>query len=200
MKKLILIFVPLFLTLACKTMENPEKWTESQLNNWFEKQTWLQGWAVQPDSTINKRQLAQAIYKHPERWEKTFRFLSQTNLNSLENGKYELMGDTVFYTISAYKTKNREDALFESHKKYIDIQYVFQGEEYIGIHPAGGLEATAPFNAAKDILFYQFDGGIYPKATPESFFIFFPEDAHRPGVKVSENSEVKKLVVKVGVD
>lgn len=201
MKKLILIFAPLFLTLACKTtMENPEKWTDSQLNSWFEKKAWLQGWAVQPDETINKLQLAKAIYNHPERWEKTFRLLSQANLDTLENGKYELMGDTVYYTISSYMTKDPENALFESHKKYIDIQYVFDGEEQIGIEPVGKLESTAPYNPDKDILFYAFDRGIYPKAAPASFFVFFPDDAHRPGLKINENSQVKKLVVKVRVD
>ncbi|MFA5820146.1 MAG: YhcH/YjgK/YiaL family protein, partial [Bacteroidales bacterium] len=38
------------------------------------------------------------------------------------------------------------------------------------------------------------------KATPDKFFIFFPSDAHRPGLKVGENSQVRKVVVKVKVD
>jgi YhcH/YjgK/YiaL family protein len=38
------------------------------------------------------------------------------------------------------------------------------------------------------------------KATPETFFIFFPDDLHRPGLKDGESSPVRKVVVKVKID
>jgi beta-galactosidase beta subunit len=32
---------------------------------------------------------------------------------------------------------------------------------------------------------------------PGTFFLFFPTDAHRPGIKVEGNDVVKKLVIKI---
>ncbi len=52
----------------------------------------------------------------------------------------------------------------------------------------------------KDIAFYTSNGGTLRKATPGNFFIFFPQDVHRPCVKEKEQVTVKKLVVKMKVD
>jgi beta-galactosidase beta subunit len=38
------------------------------------------------------------------------------------------------------------------------------------------------------------------KANPSNFFIFFPVDAHRPGLKDVANSPVRKVVIKVKAD
>jgi beta-galactosidase beta subunit len=38
------------------------------------------------------------------------------------------------------------------------------------------------------------------EATPSNFFIFFPDDAHRPGLKNGVNSKVKKIVIKLKAD
>jgi hypothetical protein len=40
----------------------------------------------------------------------------------------------------------------------------------------------------------------YRIATPERFFVFFPDDAHRPCVRIDENSIVRKIVVKIRVN
>jgi len=37
-------------------------------------------------------------------------------------------------------------------------------------------------------------------ATPGRFFIFFTDDAHRPGVKSGDNQKVRKVVVKVRIE
>ena len=38
-------------------------------------------------------------------------------------------------SVSEYLTKNEEDAKFEAHHKYIDIQYVINGAEQMSITP-----------------------------------------------------------------
>ena len=61
-------------------------------------------------------------------------------------------------------------------------------------------EALVPYDSVNDYeLMYVSETNIL-KATPERFFIFFPEDAHSPGLKDGENSPVRKVVVKVKVD
>ena len=102
--------------------------------------------------------------------------------------------------MSEYETKNPEDALFESHKKYIDLQYVILGEELIGLTNDQSIEVSQPYSEEKDIMFYNFDGGKMLQASTGNYFIFFPEDIHRPSIKTSKKSKVKKLVMKIKVD
>jgi YhcH/YjgK/YiaL family protein len=76
--------------------------------------------------------------------------------------------------VAEYYGKQKPDALYESHKKYIDIQYVIKGEELIGLTTLDKVAVRDPYSEEKDIAFYDFDGGDYLKATPKNFFLFFP--------------------------
>lgn len=61
-------------------------------------------------------------------------------------------------------------------------------------------DVLEPYDGTKDIEFLTVNDGENRPAMPDRFFIFFPEDAHRPGLKDTENSPVRKIVVKVKVD
>jgi YhcH/YjgK/YiaL family protein len=56
------------------------------------------------------------------------------------------------------------------------------------------------YNVEKDITLYDFDGGEYLKATPDKFFLFFPEDVHQPSVTTGDSVKVKKIVVKILIE
>ena len=71
------------------------------------------------------------------------------------------------------------------------LEYVVQCKKYAG---------TVGYDAVKDIEFLTVTGGDNFLALPDRFFIFFPDDAHRPGLKDGENSPVRKVVVKVKID
>jgi len=127
--------------------------------------------------------------------------LKENDFTKMEVKRYEIDGDELFAPISEYMTKNEEDAKYEAHLKYIDIQYVASGRELIGIAPvAMQKEILDPYDPAKDIMFMTVNKITNFKATPANFFIFFPEDLHRPGLKDGENSQVRKAIVKVKVD
>jgi YhcH/YjgK/YiaL family protein len=57
-----------------------------------------------------------------------------------------------------------------------------------------------PYSEEKDIAFYTAPDGERMIATPDNFFIFFPDDAHMPGMKVDQNAPVRKVVLKVKND
>jgi YhcH/YjgK/YiaL family protein len=61
-------------------------------------------------------------------------------------------------------------------------------------------ETVSEYNDGKDIEFMTVNESSTYKATPDKFFIFFPSQIHRPGLKLGENSKVRKIVVKVKVD
>jgi YhcH/YjgK/YiaL family protein len=56
------------------------------------------------------------------------------------------------------------------------------------------------YDNSKDIIFLSAEQNNYRIATPERFFVFFPDDAHRPCVRIDENSIVRKIVVKIRVN
>lgn len=43
--------------------------------------------------------------------------------------RVDIIENQVFYTVMQYKATPCEGKLFETHNKYIDIQYVLQGQE-----------------------------------------------------------------------
>jgi YhcH/YjgK/YiaL family protein len=188
-------------TLACSDQKaDPAKWTDDEVNNWFEKKEWLGGWSVAPDASINKRNFAIYYHKNPRHWDQAFHFLKSANLQELPLGKQELEGEHLFFSVAEYYGKQKPDALYESHKKYIDIQYVAKGEEIIGLSTLDKVTIRDSYSQEKDIAFYDFDGGKYLKATPENFFLFFPEDAHRPSITAGDSILVRKIVVKIKID
>lgn len=195
---IILLFIMTITVTACTDKNShPERWTDDEINSWFEKKDWFGGWNVSPDNSINKRTLAILYHENQKHWDQAFNFLKSANLKNLPLGKQELEGEHVFVTVQQYFGKEKPDALYESHKKYIDIQYVIDGEELIGLTTIDKVKVKEPYNEEKDISFYDFDGGDYLKATPEKFFIFFPEDVHRPSIAAGDSILIKKIVVKI---
>jgi biofilm protein TabA len=84
-----------------------------------------------------------------------------------------------------------DKAGWESHKKYIDLQYVIRGKEQIAVSPIDKATVTKPYDETKDVANYTAEGTFYT-AEPGTFFLFFPQDVHRPNIKVAGYDMVKK--------
>ena len=139
------------------------------------------------------------LYKNlGERIQKSFNYIKQTDLKKLKSGRYDIDGDKIFALISEYQTKAESDGKLEAHKKYIDVQFVIEGEELMGYSPLGDQSILEPYKEENDIIFYKGEK-VFIKVTEGMFAIFFPEDVHMPGIEVGESSAVKKLVIKVRV-
>ncbi len=194
----IMLFAGFFGLFGCKSSQDPSAWTDKQVDKWFEKGEWLNGWNVKPDTSINRRTFAVSYFQHKDRWDKAFGFLKNNDLQAMELKRYDIDGNNVYAPLSEYNSKNEEDARYESHKIYADIQYVVSGRELIGIAPETELnEILEPYSDEKDIMFMTVKNGKNYEARSDRFFIFFPADLHRPGLKDGENSPVRKVVVKV---
>jgi YhcH/YjgK/YiaL family protein len=178
---------------------NPENWNERELEKWVHAGEWKYGWEIFPDQTINKKELAIRFFENRERWEKAFNYLKTNNLEKISIGRHELDGADLFVNVDEYTTKNEEDTRFEAHREYIDIQYLVYGEEKIGIAALSNTTEIIPYDSLKDITFLHSEQNNYHVASPDRFFVFFPNDAHRPCVKTDENSKVRKVVVKIKI-
>jgi len=188
---ILLLFLPGMIS-AQNTSEVKEQLTitSSSINSDF---------SARPDSSVNIKTVHEHFRKYPERWKTAFRFLSVLNSTTLSKGRVNL-SDNVYYTYNEYMTKDLEKVNYESHKQYIDIQYLVEGEEYIGYTDDVSIPVKIPYNEKKDITFYDYTGGHLLYAASDRYFIFFPEDIHKPSIKVKNNTLVKKIVVKIKID
>jgi biofilm protein TabA len=197
----IMVLISFLGLMGSKSASDPTNWSSKQIDKWFAKGEWSEGWTVSPDVSINKRELAISYFKNKERWAKAFKFLRGNDLTKLELKRHDIDGDNLFATVSEYQSKNEESAKFEAHRKYIDIQYVISGKEIMNIAPVKTVrEVLNPYDATKDIEFVTVSNVVNYKANPSNFFIFFPSDVHRPGLKDGANSPVRKIVIKVKVE
>lgn len=127
-----------------------------------------------------------------------FKFLRSADLKNLPAGRTDIAGDKVFALIQDYPTKPVEQGFWESHRRHIDIQYVVSGTERIGHAPVQSLRVTDPFDDAKDLIKYAGHGDwLTLRAT--QFTVFFPHDAHMPGIESGAITPVRKVVIKVAV-
>lgn len=125
-------------------------------------------------------------------------FIDRVESENLENGRYELDGDKLFALVQSYETKNSDECRLESHKKYIDIQYVQEGTEVMYWSLVNGLKVTEDLSEISDVIFYEDDKNATELVVNEkSFALFFTHDAHKPGVKFNTKSNVRKIVFKI---
>ncbi len=113
-------------------------------------------------------------------------------------GKY--FGENgVYASVSEYDSKIKENPNYENHHDYIDIQIIVSGKETLLAGDTADTSIAVEYKP--DIEFYYapecfqnitLDGG--------KFAIFYPGDAHAPGLAFNGvSSPIKKIVVKVPV-
>ena len=113
-------------------------------------------------------------------------------------GKYPLDDDKVYALVQSYSTSPAIQNKFESHRNYLDIQYVARGEEIIQYLPLAQLIVETPYNSEKDCALYKDPTHSTPLLLLSgSFAIFYPEDGHKPRCLVTHSRPVKKVVIKV---
>ncbi len=128
---------------------------------------------------------------------KAFGYIIATDLSQLAPGKYEIDQDDIFALVQEYDTKDKENCKLEAHKKYIDLQYIINGVELMGISSLKDQVAVEK-NEKDDYAFYEGDSDFI-KVNNGMFTIFFPDDLHMPGIKINHSSKVKKVVIKVKI-
>jgi len=147
---------------------------------------------------INKLQHAERYFKMHPAFEKAFMFLRRDDLAELPAERYEIDGDRLFCMISKGPGQSRSEAKLESHRKYIDIQYIIAGTDEMGWKPTADCEVIdTVYDADKDIMFFKDQPDSWTPVPAGSFVIFFPQDAHAPLVS---SGEIHKAVLKIAVE
>lgn len=165
-------------------------------NKWVKSRVWAPELKITPDKSVNSAEFEKQYESNKAMWDKVFSFLSDSKISTLAPGRYPVDGDNAYATITSGPPKNREDVKWESHRKYIDLQYVIMGKVQLGVCPLPLAQVTEPYDETKDAAHYNAEGKYYT-ATPQKFFLFFPTDVHRPDIKVKGFDTLKKLVIKI---
>jgi len=140
--------------------------------------------------------ISKYVHVHP-RFEKAFAYLTSTEVEYLQPGKYELDGDHIYAMVVNDNGVAMLDSTseFECHNTYIDIQYVFGGLETVGYKSRlTCVEPRGEYDAKKDVLFYEDAPDFFFKLFPGQFGIYFPDDVHAPMIG---EGKIRKVVMKI---
>ena len=120
-----------------------------------------------------------------------------TKMNELLEGKYDL-GEGEFFSIMSGETRELESAQYEFHQKYLDLQIMLEGSEFMQWQNLDKVDQLN-FDAESDIGFGTGPGTLI-EIPQNSFYIVYPQDAHMPGLHVEEPAQFKKAVFKLKVN
>ena len=133
--------------------------------------------------------------------DKAIAFLNKINWNDFEDGESKIAGKDVYANVQTYQTEPANSKKFETHRRYIDLQYVISGEENIFVTHVNNLVSGNGYNPDGDFEFHECAiPGTGLLMTAGSFALLYPQDAHKPGCSVNTaSSTVRKCVIKIAV-
>ncbi len=127
----------------------------------------------------------------------------QQRVKAIASGDTERieLSDGAFVIEQAYETRLRADGFFESHKKYIDVQTIFEGEELMEVADVARMTVKQPYNEKRDLIIYEDStDATLLRVFAGQAAVFFPTDVHMPTLRIRAAAvPIRKCVVKVPV-
>jgi biofilm protein TabA len=129
----------------------------------------------------------------------SFEFLRSRDFAMEKPQRYEIGSAGIYALLQEYAPKKKAERSIEAHHRYIDVQYIVEGKEYLGYAYIATLTSCG-YDIEHDTETLTGEVALFPFCKNQ-FAILFPQDAHMPAVKSSGSTKtVKKLVVKVPVE
>lgn len=127
-----------------------------------------------------------------------FAFLLRPDLDTLAVGRYEIDGEQAFAMVNDDPGRGRPGARLETHRHYLDVQYVLSGQEIIGWLPLARCRQRGAYDAERDLSLHDDSPESWLVVPPGHFALFLPHDAHAP-LAADPDQRIHKVVVKVAV-
>jgi YhcH/YjgK/YiaL family protein len=127
-----------------------------------------------------------------------FEHLKTVDFETVGEGRHEIDGSRLYMIVNRGSGKGKDNARFEAHQRYIDIQCTISGDDLIGwknIKQCAG--EGLGYNPEKDIEFYASQSPVWVPVPAGTFGIYFPEDVHAPK---GSTDLLMKIILKVAVD
>jgi|WetSurMetagenome_2_1015567.scaffolds.fasta_scaffold146114_2 biofilm protein TabA len=117
---------------------------------------------------------------------------------TLSLGKLPISGG-VYLNKNEYFTANIPSKFIECHRRYIDLHMVIEGHETIGFCNRNACTVIEKYDEEKDL--EKLNGACHFLTLEKSSFgVFFPQDAHIPGLHVdNQRQSVIKIVFKIPI-
>lgn len=133
-----------------------------------------------------------------DRVNKAVAFLQGLSATEKDAGRKVIVDDSFYYSVQLYETKPEEQCKLESHRKYIDIQLMVYGEEFIDVVDTSRLKVNEEYSEEKDVMFWNIPDRMARTTLRDGdYIVLYPENAHRGAVSIGEDNIVFKLVGKV---
>ena len=143
-----------------------------------------------------KNNVKQYTRNIPELYE-AVKFAEKVWKENLPVGRYPV-GDN-YALVQEGTTRPVSEGKFEVHRKYLDIQFLISGTEYMEYAMLSDLTPDMIYDDTKDVEFLNGTGNLI-LVKPGMFYVVYPEDAHKPCVHADFPRNYKKVVVKVKID
>ena len=146
---------------------------------------------------LDRLEQAQQYLGLDPRFPKAFEFLRRPDLADLAPGRHEIDNDDLYALVVKGTGQPKDQVKLESHRKYIDIQFVVAGLDEMGWrNTASCANVAQPFDAESDVELFSDPVSSWLSVQTGHFTIFFPEDAHAPG---AGPGEFHKVVLKIKI-
>ena len=141
---------------------------------------------------------AACYYDVNPRFAAAFDFLHHTKLTELPVGRQSIDGENIYVIVDRSPGRGQAGARLEAHQRYIDIQLCISGQEEIGWRARQQCASvSAPYDAERDIMFFDDAPTLWLPVAAGEFALLMPEDAHAP---LGGIEELHKVVVKVRLE
>jgi biofilm protein TabA len=191
-KIILYAFALLAINISCYAQQ--QNISEKEIIKWVNKKEWANGLTLNLHPSANKDSFYVAYRRNKKLWDAAFAFLRDQDLDEIKPGKYPIVGEQVFASVTEAPSHKIEEVKWESHKNYIDLQYIIKGKELIGVADTSKATIAKPYTV--DVINYDAEGKYYT-GEQGKFFLFFPNNAHRPTIKIDGYDVVKKIVIKI---
>ncbi|MCK5781558.1 MAG: YhcH/YjgK/YiaL family protein [Flavobacteriales bacterium] len=131
-----------------------------------------------------------------ERINKAFEYIKSTDFSLLDNGTYDVVEGEIFAIVNRYETIHESKEQLECHRKYIDVQYIFEGEELLAYLNKTVQIPSQVYSDNDDFELYN-ENRDFLKFKSGMFCVLFPDDLHAFGIHEKTSTKVSKVVVKV---
>ncbi|WP_404330301.1 YhcH/YjgK/YiaL family protein [Mesobacillus maritimus] len=92
-----------------------------------------------------------------------------------------------------------DEGTFEAHKKYMDVQIVLDGSEYVAWAPINQLVVEVEYNPEKDVVRLNGSPKETMKITKGMAYICLPHDGHKALKYINQATKYKKAVIKIEI-
>ena len=115
-------------------------------------------------------------------------------------GQREDLGNGILCIISSYETVDETQAIWEAHKKFIDVHCVIQGAERVSVCSLAQAH-VGTYHEERDYLEAKGVPMVDLQATAGTVLCLYPNDVHRTRVQISPNksNRILKAIFKVPV-